>query len=149
MAEMDLLLKLFDTLKDASKETRDLCQAMMTNQNNIGNYIKNLPMTDLTAALKDHSKESTKEIGTCTETVQTKSDIILEEVRTLKQKVRTMIIVVMVAFSLFGMSLLIAGIIIDSDKNKSTSIIEKQREHEHETLKNDILETIREELRKD
>ena len=45
MAEADLLIKLFDTLKDASKETRDLCQAMLTNQNNIGNYIKNLPKT--------------------------------------------------------------------------------------------------------
>lgn len=148
MAEIDLLLKLFDTLKDASKETRDLCQAMLTNQNDIGNYIKNLPMTDLTQALKEHSKESTEEIGTCTETVESKSDIILEEVKTLKQKVKTMIIVVMVAFSVFGMALLIAGIVDDNDKKESTSTTE-QREDEYESLKNDILETIREELRKE
>ncbi|MHA1816262.1 MAG: hypothetical protein ACTSX1_09670 [Candidatus Heimdallarchaeaceae archaeon] len=146
MAEIDLLLKLFDTLKDASKETRDLCQAMLTNQNNIGNYIQNLPMTDLTQALKEHSKESTEEIGTCTETVETKSDVILEEVKTLKQKVTTMIVVVMVAFSVFAMALLIAGIV--DDKKESTSTTE-QREDEHESLKNDILETIREELRKE
>lgn len=148
MAEIDLLLKLFDTLKDASKETRDLCQAMLTNQNDIGNYIKNLPMTDLTQALKEHSKESTEEIGTCTETVESKSDIILEEVKTLKQKVKTMIIVVMVAFSVFGIALLIAGIVDDNDKKESTSTTE-QREDEYESLKNDILETIREELRKE
>jgi len=134
MAEIDLLIKLFDTLKDASKETRDLCQAMLTNQNDIGNYIKNLPMTELTGALKEHSKESTDEIGVCTETVQSKSDTILEEIETLKQKVKTMIIVVMVAFSLFGMSLLIGGLITNHDKSEIEAL-KKQIEVLHENDK--------------
>lgn len=129
MAEIDLLIKLFDTLKDASKETRDLCQAMLTNQNDIGNYIKNLPMTDLTQALKEHSKESTDEIGACTETVETKSDVILQEVRTIKQKVKTMIIVVMVAFSLFGMSLLIAGVVMQKPTDTTHEQLQETIKH--------------------
>jgi hypothetical protein len=115
MAEVDLLIKLFDTLKDASKETRDLCQAMLINQNNIGNYIKTLPMADLTQALKEHANQSTSEIGSCTETVESTTDTILEEIRTLKQKVKTMITVVIVAFTLFGTALLIGGIVTKTD----------------------------------
>jgi len=104
------LIKLFDTLKDSSKETQQLCHAMLTNQQNIGNYIKTLPMSDLKEALKEHSKESTDEIGTCTETVESKSDIILEEVKEIKGKVTKMILVVIVAFTLFTSAVLIARI---------------------------------------
>jgi len=110
MSDFDLLIKLFDTLKDSSKETQQLCHAMLTNQQNIGNYIKTLPMSDLKEALKEHSKESTDEIGTCTETVESKSDIILEEVKEIKGKVTKMILVVIVAFTLFTSAVLIARI---------------------------------------
>ena len=110
MSDFDLLIKLFDTLKDSSKETQQLCHAMLTNQQNIGNYIKTLPISDLKEALKEHSKESTDEIGTCTETVESKSDIILEEVKEIKGKVTKMILVVIVAFTLFTSAVLIARI---------------------------------------
>ena len=129
MAEIDLLSKLFDTLKDALKEVRELCQALLSNQNEIGNYIRNLPMTDITQALKDHSKESSDDIGICTETVESKSDIILEEVKTLKQKVKTMIVVVLVAFSLFGMALLIGGIVIQNKPETTHSELQEIIKH--------------------
>ena len=151
MAEVDLLIKLFDTLKDASKETRDLCQAMLTNQNNIGNYIKNLPVTDLTQALKEHSKQSTSEIGTCTETVESTTDIILNEVKNMGGRVRTMIIVVSVAFSLFTLATLIGVISYNiSGKTKDTKSIEKLIDEKFESIlnesnkkDNEILEAIR------
>jgi len=151
MAEADLLIKLFDTLKDASKETRDLCQAMLTNQNNIGNYIKNLPMTDLTQALKEHSKESANNIGTCTETVESTTDIILNEVKKMGLKVRTMIVVVSVAFSLFTLSALVGVISYNiSGKTKDTKSIESLIDKKFESIleesnikDNEILEAIR------
>jgi len=151
MAEVDFLIKLFDTLKDASKETRDLCQAMLTNQNNIGNYIRNLPVTDLTQALKEHSKQSTSEIGTCTETVESTTDIILNEVKNMGGRVRTMIIVVSVAFSLFTLATLIGVISYNiSGKTKDTKSIEKLIDEKFESIlnesnkkDNEILEAIR------
>jgi gas vesicle protein len=151
MAEVDLLIKLFDTLKDASKETRDLCHAVLTNQNNIGNYIKNLPMTDLTQALKDHSNRSTSEIGSCTETVESTTDAILNELKNLAEKIKTMIIVVSVAFSLFTLATLIG--VISYNIRENTSLETKVEEYTtiqdgHDELKKEIIESIREEFRK-
>jgi gas vesicle protein len=151
MAEVDLLIKLFDTLKDASKETRDLCHAMLTNQNNIGNYIKNLPMTDLTQALKDHANQSTSEIGSCTETVESTTDTILNELKNLAEKIKTMIIVVSVAFSLFTLATLIG--VISYNIRENTSLETKVEEYTtiqdgHDELKKEIIESIREEFRK-
>jgi gas vesicle protein len=116
MAEVDLLIKLFDTLKDSIKDMQNLCQALLTNQTSIGSYMKSLPMDEVKQLLKEHSKESTDEIGTCTETVETQTDTILTEVRDLKGKVRTMIIVVLVAFALFTSAVLIGRLSIDTNK---------------------------------
>jgi hypothetical protein len=151
MAEVDLLIKLFDTLKDSSKDTQQMCQAMLTNQNNIGNYIKHLPMAELTEALKDHSKESSDEIGTCTETVETKSDDILEEIKTMSGKVKTMITVVIVAFALFSIASLLGVITYNAQRGRDKSPYVEvydpgKAEEEHEDLKKEIINLLKEEL---
>lgn len=115
MSETDILLKLFDTLKDASKETQQLCHTMLTNQANIGTYIKQLPMTDLKDALKEHSKEASDEIGVCTETVETTTDNILEKVKLIENRIGKMILVVIVAFTLFSSALFVARYMNKSD----------------------------------
>jgi hypothetical protein len=151
MAEVDLLIKLFDTLKDASKDNYQLSQALLTNQNNIGNYIKSLPMDDLRQALKDHSKQSASDIGTCTDTVEIKSLDILKEVKAIGGKIRTMIIVVTVAFTLFSLAAMIGVIAYNvSGKTKDTKSIERLIDEKFdyilkESNKKDIeiLETIR------
>ena len=138
MSEIDLLLKLFDTLKDSSKDMQQLCHAMLTNQNNIGNYIKGLPMAELQAALKEHTKESSDEIGTCTETVTTTSSDIIEVVNGMKRKINQMILVVVVAVSLFGIALLIGGIATKTDKQTPPSFnqtMDEQNEVIKKTLK--------------
>jgi gas vesicle protein len=122
MAEVDLLIKLFDTLKDSIKDMQNLCQALLTNQTSIGSYMKSLPMDEVKQLLKEHSKESTDEIGTCTETVETQTDTILTEVRDLKGKVRTMIVVVLVAFALFTSAVLIGRLSIDTNKTHDEMI---------------------------
>lgn len=145
MADVDLLIKLFDTLKDSSKDTQVMCQAMLTNQTNIGNYIRNLPLEELKNLIKDHAKTSEDDIESCTETVQTKSDNILKEVNTLKGKVKTMITVVIVAFSLVTVAVLIGGII---SRQKAETYSTEQIDHDHEELKKEIIELIRKEFRK-
>jgi len=116
MADADLLIKLFDTLRESNKETTQISHALLQNQNDIGNYIKNLPMNEIKQLLKDHVKESSSEIDSCTETVEEKSDTILEEVKTIGGKIKTMIIIVLVAFSLFSAAALI-GVIVSKNEN--------------------------------
>ncbi len=120
MAEItDVLLKLFDTLKDQMKDVQNAINALLTNQNNIGNYIKTLPMDDVKQMLKDHAKESSSEIDSCTETVEMKTDTILEEVREIKGKIKTMVIIVLVVVSLFSAAILIGTLAKDTDPNHS------------------------------
>lgn len=151
MPDVDLLIKLFDTLKDSSKDTHIMCQAMLTNQNNIGNYIKNLPMESLVNALKDHSKNSKDEIGSCTQTVETKSDDILAEVTSIKGKIKTMIMVVVVAFALFSIASLIGVITYNIRQSVDNPPVElydaKKAEQQHEDLKSEIIDLLREELK--
>ena len=40
MADVDLLIKLFDTLRESNKESNQLAHALLTNQNDISSYIK-------------------------------------------------------------------------------------------------------------
>lgn len=152
-ADVDLLIKLFDTLKDSSKDTQQMCQSMLTNQANIGNYIRNLPLGELKDLVKDHAQHSEADIETCTETVETKSDSILTEVQEIKGKVKTMITVVIVAFALFTIAGLIGVISYESQKSKPDTYIddfynEDDTEIKHEELKKEIIDSIKEELKR-
>ena len=133
MAEIDLLLKLFDTLKDSLKDINIGNNALLTNQNDISNHIKGLPMEEVKQLLKDHSKESSDDIDSCTETVESKSDAILEEVKEIKGKIKNMILAVVVAVSLFGIALLIGGIAFNNVEPKQETI-------SHESIKKIIEE---------
>lgn len=158
MSEVDILLKLFDTLKDSSKESQQLLQALLTNQNNIGNYIKNLPMEDLRQALKEHSNHSEDKIGTCTDTVVTKSNYIIEEIKKIRNRIKIIVLVIGVTFTLFSAASLF-GIISykiaekkDENKRQEYTIYddllkESQSRSEHEKLKDEIISIIKKEFK--
>lgn len=148
--EVDVLIKLFETLKDALRDTNQLCQTMISNQTNIANYIKTLPISDLKQALKDHSKESSDEIETCTETVETKTDTILTKVNSIDSKVGKMILVVGVAFSLLSIAYFVGRYSTDNtiQFEEWENRMENKQDVEHEDLKREIIEVIREEFRK-
>ncbi len=146
MAEVDLLIKLFDTLKDSIKDTQNLCHALLTNQTSIGSYMKSLPMDEVKELLKDHSKESTDEIETCTETVETKSDDILGAVNSMKEKVDKMILVIKVAFALFGAAILVGGITYEYIKKQDQKVILKQKNDEHNELKKELKDEFKKAL---
>jgi len=122
MAEIDLLLKLFDTLKDSMRDQQTVHNALLTNQNDLGNHLKTLPIEEIKLMLKDHTKNSSDEIDSCTETVESKSDTILAEMKDIKGKIKNMILVVIVAVSLFGIALLIGGIAFNNVGSKKETI---------------------------
>ena len=133
MADIDLLIKLFDTLKDSMKDQQTVHNALLTNQNDLGNHLKTLPIEEIKQILKDHTKDSSDDIDSCTETVESKSDAILEEVKEIKGKIKNMILAVIVAVSLFGIALLIGGIAFNNVKPKQETI-------SHESIKKIIEE---------
>ena len=146
MSDFDLLLKLFDTLKDSSKDTQDLCHAMLTNQNNIGTYIKNLPIDELKSALKEHNKESADNIDACTETVETKTDTILEKVNLIDTKIGKMITVVIVAFALLTVAFVIGRLSMDTTSLEKK--IEINQQEEHQIIIDAVKESMEEEFEK-
>jgi len=124
---LDFVSKLFDTLKEASKDSNTALQRLVSQQQELVNHVKGLPITELHEALKDHDTNSKGEIDACTETVETKTDTILTKVNLIDGKVKTMIIVVIVAFSLFTGAALIGKIMVDSEPTTShdhTEILE-------------------------
>jgi len=150
MAEVDLLIKLFETLKDALRDTNQLCQAMLNNQTSIANHMKTLPIEDLKQVLKDHSKESSDEIGTCTETVESKTDTILQKVNAMDNKLTKMILVVTVTFSLLTVAYFVGRYSMDNTEElkKWEEKIQKEQEADHKALRKELIEAIREEMRK-
>ena len=106
MAEIDVMLKLFDTLKQSSDKNEATIQKLIEQQHALIGHIEYLPIKELQEALKEHDKGSTEDIDSCTETVKTTTDIILEKVNIIDTKVGKMITVVIVAFALLTMSYL-------------------------------------------
>ena len=124
---IDILVKLFDTLKDAIDEDRKTSQELIKQQQDLVSHVKNLPVIELKKALKDHAEKSTQEIDSCTETVETKTDNILEFVRKIDNKVSKMIFVVAVAFTILSASY----VLVQSVSNTN-----------HLELKNELIELI-------
>lgn len=100
MPEENLILKLFDTLKDAITNMNDTLKELLNNQKNIADYMKTLPIKDLKESLKDHSKESTDNIDECTQTVELQSGDILKAINNLKDIITKTIVIVGVFFTI-------------------------------------------------
>jgi len=146
MSDTNLLIKLFDTLKDASTETQRMCYAMLENQNNIVNNMQNIPIQELRDALKEHSKESTDEIDACTETVETKTNKILDKVNIIDTKIGKMITVVLVAFSLLAISFIVGRLSMESSTVEKK--IEQKEDEEHKKVVDAITNSMKEEFDK-
>jgi len=149
MAEMDIMLKLFDTLKQSSDKNEATIQKLIEQQHTLIGHIEYLPIKELQDSLKDHNKETSDDINSCTETVETTSDVILTKVNSIDTKIGKMILIVIVAFTLFSMSVLIAT--LTQTKNIPTysdlkSVITDQNELIEE-LKKDIDEYHRQKIK--
>jgi preprotein translocase subunit SecG len=146
---IDILVKLFDTLKESSDESKRVVQTLVTQQQDLVSHIKTLPISDLKENLKEHSKQSIDDINTCTQKVEAKSDNIMGKLRGIDSKVTKMIIVMSVLFTLLAVSYFIVRHTIDKEqieKDISTSIIneiEKRQATEHQEIINAVEKAIK------
>jgi len=143
---IDILLKLFETLKESSDKNEDATQQLIVQQLELVSCIKNLPIEDLRAALKEHAKQSADDIDDCTETVETKSVGLMDEIKKISSKVNKMILVVTVAFSLLAGTYIFVRSSYDSGIKfqEWQDRIEKRQRTEHSILVDEITKQIKE-----
>ena len=83
MADQNVMIKLFDTLKDAIRDMNSTLKEMLTNQKTISAYMETLPIDELKDSLKEHNKESSENIDECTDVVNTHMKDIMKKLDTI------------------------------------------------------------------
>lgn len=96
---IDILVKLFETLKSSSDRNEDATQKLIVQQLELVSHIKNLPIEDLKNALKEHASDSKKNIDDCEDVVEIETHKVMELLRSINDKISRMILVVVVSFS--------------------------------------------------
>jgi len=79
MAEENVMLKLFDTLKDAIRDMNSTLKEMLNNQKTISIYMKTLPIDDLKDSVKDHDIHSSSNIDECTDALNIHTQDIMKK----------------------------------------------------------------------
>jgi len=95
-SNVNVLVKLFDTLKESINKDEVATQKLIMQQLELVNQIKALPVEELKQMLKEHAKESMNDIDECSGTVELKTGEILDLVGDLKNKITKMMIVISV-----------------------------------------------------
>lgn len=145
-SNIDILLKLFATLKESSDKNEEATQQLIVQQLDLVGHIKHLPIEDLSAALKEHAKDSASDIETCEETVTTTSADLMTAIKDLSTKVKIMILVVSVAFTVVMGSYIV--IRSTSDDKTLQKKIDVKRSEEHRIIANEVIEAIRKQVMK-
>lgn len=143
---IEILVKLFDTLKEASDENKRTTQVLVSQQQELVNYIKTLPIVDFKELLKDHATKSGTDIDACTLKVETKTESILQKMRSIDGKITKMLIVITVFVGLLAVAYFIARSTTDVEqiKNDITKEIDSEQKKEHQA----IIDTIEKAIKK-
>jgi len=147
---IDVLLQLFGMLKESSDKNEDATQQLIVQQLDLVSHIKHLPIDDLRAALKEHQKTSADDIDACTETVESTTGDLMDELKKISGRVNKMILVVSVAFSLMVGTYILVRSVSDSDTkfNAWQKKIEEKQNSEHQAIADEVIEKLRDEIRK-
>lgn len=107
----DLIVKLFDTLKESNSHLKSSVEKQTEAIIHLTSFIKEgVKPEDIKKLIENHNVQADdaidkiNDIDTCTETIQDKSNVILELLGSLSKKVTTMITIVCIAFSLMVIS---------------------------------------------
>jgi len=119
MNSPEFILKLFDTLKDATNKNETTMQTLINQQATLVEHVKHLPIDEIKTDIKDHVKTAKEE-----------RTIISDKVDKVDSRVVKMIIVVVVAFTLFSSAVLIAKLTDPKPPTHSHIIEELQKEQE-------------------
>lgn len=116
MNEMDsripteLIVKLFDTLKESNKDVKITVDKQTDAIVHLSSLLKEgVTLDDLKKLIEEHHTHSgghLDDIDTCTETIEDNSKTILGLLKSMSKRVNTMIIVVIITFSVMAISYL-------------------------------------------
>jgi len=133
---IDVLVKLFDTLKFSSDKNEDATKQLISQQQDLVTYINNLPVKDLRDAIKEHSKDSKTNIDNCSNAVAVKTKDLMTEIKKVNSKVSKMILVVAVAFTILTGTYVVIRTVADDN-----SQLDKYKEFE-DKAHNEILNNV-------
>lgn len=151
---IDILSKLFETLKDASNRNEQATDKLIAQQLDLVSHIKSMPVEDLKLALREHAKKSTQEIVDCNGTIELRTADIMEEIKKLSHKVTKLLIVVSVTITVATSGYFL--IRYAAEKNQKLPVDWQQKYEKIESEQQNIIDTkleklmkeIREEMRK-
>lgn len=151
---IDILSKLFETLKDASNRNEQATDKLIAQQLDLVSHIKAMPVEDLKLALREHAKKSTQEIVDCNGTIELRTADIMEEIKKLSHKVTKLLIVVSVTITVATSGYFL--IRYAAEKNQKLPVDWQQKYEKIESEQQNIIDTkleklmkeIREEMRK-
>lgn len=138
---IEILVKLFETLKTSSDKNEEATRQLILQQLELVNQIKNLPIEDLKLALKEHAKESTKDMNSCTEVISVTSSDVMAELRNIKGKLTKMLIALGLIVSIATGGYFIIRATADNDR-----IIEKHLDKKFNEMSNQISKERAEDL---
>lgn len=90
----NVLIKLFDTLKEASDKNEAATQKLIIQQLELVNHIKYMPIEDLKKALEAHARESNKKAEGYAGNAETQTGAIMELLRSINTKITKLFIIV-------------------------------------------------------
>jgi len=143
---VDILSKLFDTLKDASEKNEQATQRLVEQQIVLVGKIKSMPIEELKIALKDHDEKSKKEIDDCNGSIELKTSEIKDLIKDLITRVNRMILVVTVAITIATGGYFILRYMADDHIDINT--LRKELKQERKEEQNETIKKIQEEMRK-
>jgi len=140
---IEILVKLFETLKTSSDKNEESTRQLIVQQLELVNHIKNMPISDLKQALKDHAKESAQDIDTCSETITTTTTDLMKELRSMHSKVTKMLIALALIVSIATGGYFIIRATADND-----TIIQKHLDKKFNELSKQISKERQDEIQK-
>ena len=112
----DIIIKLFDTLKDATNKSESTMQTLITQQQTLVDTVKHMPMNEIRQDIKDHIISAQKE-----------RKEISNKIEKVDSKVVKMILVVIVAFTIL---------------TGSYMFVRSASDYDHIQLKTDIMNEL-------
>lgn len=141
---VEILSKLFDTLKDASDKNEQATQKLVEQQIVLVGKIKSMPMEDLKTALKEHSDRSENNMTTCNGIIELKTAEIMDLLRILLGKINKILIVFSLVVAITAGSYVIIRYL--AEDHVDINVLRQELKKEREAEQIEILEKIQQQM---
>lgn len=143
---VDILSKLFDTLKDASEKNEQATQRLVEQQIVLVGKIKSMPIDELKIALKDHAIKSDSDFVSCSGIIELKTAEIRDLIKELITRVNRMILAVSVAVTITTGGYFILKYM--ADDHITINKLRQELKQERQIEQNEMIKKIQEEMRR-